>query len=150
MRATSSFAGVAITVSAAGSSVIAEACQGRSKTRPAGRSKNGPLRWWEGLICQDRQGGLERRPALPVGGGVRPGRKGGRGGPRRGGGGGACASGWGAVSGGRGRSPCRSRHPAGWDKGGTTFGWQAFGVTSVCFLLGGNFPRSSPGCGRDG
>ena len=32
-------------------------CQGRSKTRPAGRSKNRPLRWWEGLICQDRQGG---------------------------------------------------------------------------------------------
>jgi hypothetical protein len=50
-------------------------CQGRSKTRPAGRSKNRPLRWWEGLICQDRQGGLERRPALPLGGAFRPERK---------------------------------------------------------------------------
>src|ERR1039458_1879639 len=52
-----------------------ELCQGRSKTRPAGRSKNRPLRWWEGLICQDRQGGLERRPALPLGGAFRPERK---------------------------------------------------------------------------
>jgi hypothetical protein len=27
------------------------------------------------LICQDRQGGLERRPALPLGGAFRPERK---------------------------------------------------------------------------
>ncbi len=40
-------------------------CQGRSKTRPAGRSKNRPLLMVGSLICVDHQGGLERRPAPP-------------------------------------------------------------------------------------
>jgi len=40
-------------------------CQGRSKTRPAGRSKNRPLLGCEDWICVDRQGWLKRRPATP-------------------------------------------------------------------------------------
>ena len=33
---------------------------------------------------------------------------------------------------------------------GLASGWQAWRVCSVCFLLAGSFPRSSPGCGHDG
>jgi len=50
-------------------------CQGRSKTRPAGRSKNRPLLTVGRVDLSGSAGGLERRPALPLGGAFRPERK---------------------------------------------------------------------------
>ena len=105
------------------SDVPQRACQGRSITRPAGRSKNRPL-----LTVEEF----------------------GSSGSAEGAGAEACAAVRRRRLGRSGRRPCRSRHPAGWDRSGTTFGWQAFGVAFACFPLGGNFPRSSPRCGRDG
>ena len=55
---------------------IKTGCQGRSKTRPAGRSKIRPLlSGGIGFGLLELQGWLERRPVPPLGGAFRPERK---------------------------------------------------------------------------
>jgi hypothetical protein len=49
--------------------------KGGVKLGQRGGVKVDHCRWWEGLICQDRQGWLERRPAPPLGVAFRPERK---------------------------------------------------------------------------